>query len=342
MAVDLLDLPNGREFIWRDGARLVVFGGGALGRALESLRRQGWERFELLTTQRALRQAPLDLAQAATAVHLVAPGRVSDCSASIIDEVTAPSLVALGGGRVIDVAKAIAAVRGGRVAAIPTTLSGAEMTGIHRLPNGHEAPRRVRPAIVFADPALMTDLDQAPLRATAMNALAHGAEALYGPGANPVATLAALRGAELIAAALDQPREGRDRAALALGALLSAHAVDSAGLGYHHAAAQELVRVMGLPHAETNAALLVHTMEAMRVRYPQALDALAEALGCPPDGLGQRLQQLGGGPRSLAAGGADRAHVEAAVDAIRARVANAPITDPPDRDEIRALIEAAW
>ena len=37
----------------------------------------------------------------------------------------------------IDAAKAIAAVRGGRVAAIPTTLSGAPMTTIHRLPEGH-------------------------------------------------------------------------------------------------------------------------------------------------------------------------------------------------------------
>ena len=342
MAVDLLALPNAREFTWRDGERLVVFRGRALEGTLEFLRGLGWERFALLTTQRALNEAPLDLAQAATMVHHVPPGRVPDASASIIDEVTAPSLVALGGGRVIDVAKAIAAVRGGRVAAIPTTLSGAEMTGIHRLPTGHEAPSLVRPEVVLADPDAMTDLDEPRLRATAMNALAHGAEALYGPGANPAATLAALRGAELIAASLDQPREDRDRAALALGALLSAHAVDSAGLGYHHAASQELVRVMGLPHADTNATLLGHTMEAMRARYPTALDALARVLGVTPDELGPRLEQLGGGPRSLAGVGADPAHVEAAVDAIRARVANAPIPDPPDRDEIRALIDAAW
>lgn len=339
---DLSDLPNGREFSWRDGDRLVVFRGGVLGDALELLDREGWERFELLTTQRAMNAAPLELAERAERVHHVAPGRVAEVSAEVIEDVSTATLVALGGGRVIDVAKAIAAVRGGRVAAIPTTLSGAEMTGIHRLPNGHEAPRLVRPAIVLCDPAPMTDLAELPLRATAMNALAHGAEALYGPGASPPATLAALRGAELIAETIDQGPDDRDRAMLALGALLCAHAVDSAGLGYHHAVSQELVKVMGVPHAEANATMLPHTLEAMRPRFPSSLEALDEALGAADGGLAERLRELGGGARSLSQLGADRAHLEAAVDAIRARVVNAPIPDPPDRDEIRGLIESAW
>ena len=52
-----------------------------------------------------------------------------------------------GGGRPIDVAKAFASVTGARVAAIPTTMSGAEMTGIHRLPAEAEsrAASMVRP-----------------------------------------------------------------------------------------------------------------------------------------------------------------------------------------------------
>ena len=125
-------------------------------------------------------------------------GPVPDAAAALIDAVRNPTLVALGGGRVIDTAKAIAAVRGGRVCAIPTTLSGAEMTTIHRLPAGHENEARhlVRPTLVIADPLEMTTLDEQRLRASAMNALAHGAEALYRPLANPVATLSALRGAQ--------------------------------------------------------------------------------------------------------------------------------------------------
>ncbi len=201
----------------------------------------------------------------------------------------------------IDTAKAIAAVRGGRVCALPTTLSGAEMTTIHRLPAGHEHAARhlVRPALVIADPLEMTTLDDLPLRASAMNSLAHGAEALYTPLANPVATLVALRGAELLATSLDQPAEKRDRAALALGSLLCAHALDSAGYALHHVVCQTLVWVLGTPHAETNATLLPLTMEAMTPRAPSAMEALAGALGTDPAGIRERIEALGGGPRRL-------------------------------------------
>jgi alcohol dehydrogenase class IV len=342
VTIRLADLPNARAFTWLDGERVVVFREGALAEALEILRGQGWEHFELLSTPRALAEAPVGLAEAAVVSHEVPPGRVADVSAEIIDSVTTPTLVALGGGRVIDVAKAIAAVRGGRVAAIPTTLSGAPITRFHRFPAGHEAPHLVRPTLLIADPVPMTTLDEAPLRATAMNALAHGAEALYGPVGNPVATITALRGAELMAAALDQPPDGRDRTTLALGALLCGYAIDNSGLGPHHAVCQELVRVMGIPHAETNATMLPHTMAMMRPRFPEAISALADGLGTDPDGLGARLTELGGGPRKLSDLGAEPERIPAAVDAIHGRVANAPIPDPPDPDEIRALIEAAW
>ena len=63
-----------------------------------------------------------------------APGQVPELAAALLEQVGSAPLVALGGGRLIDVAKAVASVIGARVAAIPTTMSGAEMTGIHRLP----------------------------------------------------------------------------------------------------------------------------------------------------------------------------------------------------------------
>lgn len=338
---DLAQLPNARDFVWRDGERVVHFGQGALMQSPATLEAHGWSSFELLTTQRALESAPLALPEAAKAVHLVAPGKVADVSAELIGQVAEQRLVALGGGRVIDSAKAIAAVRDGLVTAIPTTLSGAEMTRLHRHPAGHRAPRQHRPALVLADPLLMTDLPERELRATAMNALAHGAEALFGPAANPLSSVAGLRGAELIAAALDETLEGRDRAALAVGSLLCAHAIDGAGLSLHHAVCQELVRGVGLPHAETNAAMLPHTMEAMRDRVPRAMDALAEALVTRPDHLRERLTELGGGPRRLGGMGGDATRLGDALDAIRARVEGT--MDPPmSRRELQGLVESAW
>jgi alcohol dehydrogenase class IV len=337
-------VSDDHDFIWRDGERTIVFREGALAGASELLAEGIWERFELLTTPRALAGAPLELAERASAVHEVPRGPVPDAAATIIDSVRNPTLVGLGGGRVIDTAKAIAAVRGGRVCAVPTTLSGAEMTTIHRLPAGHEHEARhlVRPALVIADPFAMTTLDDLPLRASAMNSLAHGAEALYTPLANPVATLVALRGAELLAAALDRPAGDRARAALALGSLLCAQALDSAGYALHHVVCQTLVWVLGTPHAETNATILPLTMEAMRARAPGAIESLAGALGADAAGIRERIEALGGGPRRLGELGAERGRLRRALDAILSRPELQNTPDPAGREELQRLLEAAW
>jgi alcohol dehydrogenase class IV len=331
-----------REFTWRDGERTVLFGDGLLRRAGEALRERGWERYELLSTRRALADAPLELADGAQEVHEVAPGPVPEASARVLERVTVPTLVALGGGRVIDSAKAIAAVRGGRVCAIPTTLSGAEMTTIHRLPAGAKAPHLVRPALVIADPSEMTGQPEVEMRASAINALAHGADSLYTPLANPVSRMAALRAAELIAAALDAPPAQRDVAELALGSLLAAFALDSAHLALHHVVCQTLVRVLDVPHAATNAAMLPRTMEAMRGRAPEAIEALAAAVGAEPETIGARIEELGGGRRRLGELDASRDRLAEALDAMLERGELAMMPDPPDRDQLRAMIEAAW
>lgn len=335
-----LDFPDG--FDWRDGERLIRFRRGALQDAGRVLREQGWARYELLSTPRAMGGAPLGFAEDASAVYEVPPGPVPELAAGLLEEVRVPTLVALGGGRVIDTAKAIAAVRGGRVCAIPTTLSGAELTAIHRLPEGHPAPHLVRPALVLADPELITSQPERELRASAMNALAHGADSLYTPLANPVSRLAALRGASLIASALDRDGANRDRVALALGSLLCAYAFDSAHFALHHVVCQSLVRVMALPHAETNAAMLPRVMDAMRSRAPAAMAALAEALESTPERLCERIEELAGGPRRLSELGADSRRLLHAVDAMLERPQLALTPDPPGREELVELVQSAW
>ncbi len=256
----------------------------------------------------------------------------------------AERLVALGGGRVIDAAKAVAAITGAEVAAVPTTLSGAEMTAIHRLPAGAESRARglVRPMLVIADPGPMTGLPEPALRASAMNALAHGADSLYTPFANPVSRMLALRGAELIASALDGERDRRDRGALALGSLLCGYAIDSGLFALHHVLCQTLVRVCGSPHAETNAAILPRAMAAMRDRAPDQIASLAEAIGTDPPGIESRILGLGGDPAGLGAAGADRSKLDDALDAIEARPELQFTPSAPDREELGRIIESAW
>lgn len=331
------------NFVWRDAGRVVVLRHDGVAQAPQILHEQGFGEFELLTTPRALPGAP-ELEAAAKAVHAVPAGQVPEAAAALLDRAKAPQLVALGGGRVIDTAKAVASVSGAHVAAIPTTLSGAEITGIHRLPAGAESRVRamVRPDLAIADPAAMTSQPEAALRASAMNALAHGADSLYTPFANPVSQMTALRGAELIAASLDQDPAERNRAALAQGSLLSAYAIDSAAFGLHHVICQTLVRICGTPHAETNAAILPRAMSFMTPRAPDQLFDLAEALATTPTDIEARILALGGNPPGLGQLGADKSKLDQAVDSMLMRPELAFTPEPPTRDDLEALIESAW
>lgn len=348
------------DFTWRDAGRTVVFRQGAVGEAPALLREHGFERFELLSTERALAGAGGEgaeprgeagesgaggpgLADAAEAVHLVPPGQVPELAAEILGAVGSGPLVAFGGGRVIDTAKAVVSVTGAPVAAVPTTLSGAEMTAIHRLPAGAEqrVQGMVRPSRVLADPAAMTGQDEPQLRASAMNALGHGADTLYLPLSNPVSEGSALRGAELIGRALDQARDERARTDLAFGSLLCGYAIDSAGLGLHHVICQTLVRVCGTPHAETNAAILPHALAFLAERAPRPYERLAAALGTDLSGLPQRVEDLGR-PQRLSELGGDESKLEGAIEAMLKRSELSHVPDPPDEAALRDLVRRAW
>ena len=333
----------GESFTWVDGERLIRFGEGALAEAPALLEQRGFDGYVLLTTERAagLSQALVD--GAAGVVHVPA-GKVDEVSAGLRDEVGGRPLVALGGGRVVDSAKAIAGADGMASAAVPTTLSGAEMTPFHRTPAGAESPRLVRPSLVVAEPALMASQPDTHLAASAMNAMAHAIEALYAPLANPVAELTALRAIELIGKGL--PREEPDRDALALGALLAGYAVGLTGFAVHHAVCQTIVRVTGSPHAETNAVMLPRFAEAMVSRAPAEMGEVAEALG-DPEGAAEaapgRISKLAArcGHTRLATLGIRAEQLPAVVDTAGAHPALANTPDPPGAEELLRVLEAA-
>jgi maleylacetate reductase len=299
-----------RDFTWIDSERLVRFGERALEEAPELLRSRGFEGFTLLTTERHAGRL------SAAEVVYVPPGRVDEISAGLLPGVPARPLVGFGGGRVIDTAKALGAALEQPVAAVPTTLSGAEMTPFHRVPPG--VSRLVRPSLVIAVPSLMASLPPANLAASAMNALAHAVEALYVPLANPVSDLAARRAIELL---------GGDE--LPLGALLAGYASGSAGYAVHHVLGQTIVRTTGAPHAQTYAGLLPHTALFLAARAPHGAESAIARLSARA------------GVHGLGELGVERSHIEPVLDAAlrRPELGNTP--RPPERDELRELLEAA-
>jgi alcohol dehydrogenase class IV len=324
-------------FTWRDGERTIRFGAGAAAEAVETL---GGEGYALLTTERAAAMAPA-IVEGAGAVHLVGAGRVDELAGDLLGAVARERIVGLGGGRVIDTAKALAAASGGsQVAmAVPTTLSGAEMTRIHRKARGGDQhASNVRPRVVVNDPALSASQPVPELAASALNALSHAAEGPCTPLANPVATLAAHDGARLVARSL---RGEPDRPGLALGALLCGYVIDSTGYGLHHVLAQTLVRLAGAGHGGANAVMLCHTLAALAWRFPERMEALGTALGGDPTDVAAGICELTGATR-LRDIGVER-EVLAECAAAAAERPELDLTAPrADRAELMALYEGAW
>jgi alcohol dehydrogenase class IV len=333
------DVVSVAPFRWRDGERLVVFGRGVLAQA-EGLLDPG---YVVLTTARSSASAPA-LLEGAAAVHEVPAGRVDELAGELRPQVSGSLLVALGGGRVIDVAKALAAADPPRtVAAIPTTLSGAEMTSIHRHAGGvpPETPR-VRSAIVLNDPALSASQPTEQLAQSASNALGHAVEGPVTPMRNPVVTLAAIAAASLIAEGFagGEP-DDRARDSLALGALLAGYAIGSAGYGLHHVVSQTLARFAGVSHGAANTIMLPHTLHALAQRAPQWNAQLTHALGSDPAELAARLCDLSGNSR-LREAGVSEDQLELCVEQASQRPELEMTPPVAELEELRELYRAAY
>lgn len=323
-------------FRWQDGGRLVRFGRGTLAEAPALLP----PAYVLLTTERAAAQAPA-VVDGAAAVHHVAPGRVDEVAGALLGVLGPGDLVALGGGRVVDVAKALAAAEAPRtVAAIPTTLSAAEMTPLHRHAAGVPAGTPfVRPSLILNDPALSASQPEPRLAASAANSLGHAVEAPLTPDASPVPTLAAREAGRLLAAGFAGAEPDRD--ALALGALLAGYAIGATHYGLHHVMAQTAVRVLSVGHGQANAALLPFTIRALAGRFPERLAALDAALGDDSASVAAGLARRAGAVRLRDLGVPPDGLADCA-DAAAGRPELALTPPAADRDELLALYEEAW
>ena len=259
----------------------------------------------------------------------------------------ADGVLAVGGGSAIDLAKAISAATGLPLVSVPTTYAGAEWTSYF----GVRDPQRrmqgggggAHPVAVVYEPELTLDLPAETTVGTAMNALAHCAEALYVQGHNPTADEHALAGARLISDRLPQvvpaPRDREARTELLRGACHAGAALAGSMLGLAHAMAQAIGGRYGLPHGTLNGICLPPVLRFNSAYAPDAVSRFGEAVGAPEDPA-RRVENLAalGGPTRLGELGVPEADLPSlAADAAR-RGGNRANPEPASPEEIERLL----
>jgi maleylacetate reductase len=257
--------------------------------------------------------------------------------------------LAVGGGSAIDLAKAVSAETGLPLVSVPTTYSGSEWTEFFGV---RDPDRRMKGggagahlAGIVYEPRLTLDLPHDQSGGTALNALAHCAEALYAAGHNPEGDREALAGARLIGQALPQVlADGHDLAArtrLLEGAEHAGAALGSAGLALAHAMAQALGGRYGIAHGAANALCLP---PALRFNEPVAAGAIArfgEALGAEPVARTQELARLSGFER-LRNLGVPEDDLDEVAEATARRAGAKANPRPASPAEIAELLREIW
>ncbi len=226
----------------------------------------------------------------------------------------ADAVVAIGGGSVIDTAKAARLVAGQRepferfaarevayeppaipLIAIPTTAgTGSEVSGGAVITDA-ETNRKtgianpfLRAQHALVDPELTYGLPPAPTAHSGIDAIAQAIAAIVVETRTPVGNAIALEAIRLGAAALPAVvRDGGDREArsrMMCASMMAGLSMNISDCGSEHSIAQTVGGRFHLPHGLTIGLVLAETMDHDRRAVPELFERIADAFGEPGDG----------------------------------------------------------
>jgi maleylacetate reductase len=318
---------------------IVRWGLEALGPLLTEL---GSER-PLLVTSNRFGGLELPVQARFTGVRTHAP--IETVEAATVAAGDADGLVALGGGSAIDTGKAVSAVTGLPLVAVPTTYAGAEWTPYFGM---RDEARRVKTggsgahtAGVVYEPKLTLGLPRAETVGTALNALAHCAEALYA-GECEDATIGARLIDRWLPVVVEDGTDLEARTGLLEGAMHAGKALGERGLFLAHAMAQALGGRYGLPHGAMNAICLAPALRFNATVVPAALEMLGEALGTDnPTARVVELARLGGFER-LRDFGVPESDLASLAEDVVARPGAIANPRPAGTADVEGLLRSVW
>jgi len=214
-----------------------------------------------------------------------------DRGGEIARELKPDLIIGLGGGSVLDAAKAIAllATNPGRiedyegrekyktaplpVLAIPTTCgTGSEVTWVAVITHtGRQFKMSIKgpqmyPAVALVDPDLLMTLPPHLIASTGLDALTHAVEAFTVKPASVITDALALESLRLIFRSLpeayqDIRNNAESRESLMLGSLLAGLAFGNSDVGAVHCLAESVGSLYDTPHGVANAVFLPYVME---------------------------------------------------------------------------------
>jgi maleylacetate reductase len=324
----------------------VLFGVGVRNTVADEVRRLGCSRALILSTPPQSSSA-LDLAAtlndmlagvfSRAAMHT--PVEDTEDALRHVQEINADCLIAIGGGSTTGLPQIV----------IPTTYAGSEATRIiGQTEDGVKTTltdRKVLPEVILYDPKLVATLPVGMTVTSALNAMAHAAGALYARDKSEDSNQLAFDGltsfAKSLPKVLQDPedlaaREETQRGAWACGAVLG-----RVGMALHHKLCHTLGGSFDLPHAETHAIIVPHTIHYNAQAVPGLLAPVTDLLGGSSPGMAfwQFAKSLGASLalRDLGLQVQDLGRV--------AEIATRnPYWNPREvtTDGVRALLEKAW
>ena len=231
-------------------------------------------------------------------------------------------VIGLGGGSVLDAAKAIALLAANtgriedyegrekyksaplRVLAIPTTCgTGSEVTWVSVITHaGRKFKMSIKgplmyPAVALVDPDLLTTLPSQLVASTGFDALTHAVEAYTAKPATVFTDALAWESLRLIFRSLPEayPDIGENSAAregMMLGSLLAGMAFGNSDVGAVHCLAESIGALYDTPHGVANAVLLPFVMEFNREAAGAKYARIAELAGVGAGGREEAAARL--------------------------------------------------